>query len=247
MKVDLPVPRSALAIGAHPDDVEFECGATLAKWASAGTTVSLLVCTDGRKGTWDAEADVEALVELRQAEQHEAARRLGAAGQVRFAGQVDGELDTGPGGGRALRGAVARVIRELTPEVVLAHDPWRRWRMHPDHRAAGFVAVDAVVAARDPHYHPEHGLAAHRPEALLLFECEEPDHLESVDRAHLDAKVHALLAHVSQFETTMGIADPDDAAQRSAFAERLIAEARDHGRRGGVRFGEAFRLLDPAS
>ncbi len=247
MNVDLAVPDSALAIGAHPDDIEFECGATLAKWAAAGATVHLLVCTDGRKGTWDPDADIEALIALRRHEQHEAARRLGATGEVRFGGQVDGELDMGADAGLELRGALARVIRELTPAVVLAHDPWRRWRMHPDHRAAGFVAVDAVVAARDPHYHPEHGIAAHRPEALLLFECEEPDHLESVDSAHLDAKVDALLAHRSQFVTTMGITDPDDEDQRAAFAQRIAAEARDQGWRGGVRFGEAFKLLDPAS
>jgi len=257
MNVDLPVPRSALAIGAHPDDIEFECGATLAKWAASGATVHLLICTDGRKGTWDHEADIAALIEQRQAEQQEAARRLGAAGQVRFLGQVDGELDMGsdaglvsPGqalSGLALRGEVARIIRELTPQVVLAHDPWRRWRMHPDHRAAGFLAVDAVVAARDPHYYPEHGLAAHRPEALLLFECEEPDHLESAEKAHVEAKTHALLAHRSQFVTTMAIDDADDGTQLAAFEQRMLDEARDQGRRGGVGLGEAFRLLDPAS
>ena len=75
----------------------------------------------------------------------------------------------------------------------------------PDHRAAGFLACDAVVAARDPHFFPEHGLAHHRPDAMLLFECEEPDHAEDVT-GHEAAKVAALLAHVSQFETTMRIA-----------------------------------------
>jgi len=49
--VDLPVPSSALAIGAHPDDVEFGAGGTLAKWAAAGCVVHHLVCTDGSKGT----------------------------------------------------------------------------------------------------------------------------------------------------------------------------------------------------
>ena len=158
MRVDLDVPKSALAIGAHPDDIEFECGATLAKWAEAGTIVHLLVCTDGRKGTWDIDADTDALVARRQVEQREAARRLGATGEVRFLDQVDGELDMGPDSGLELRGEVARIIRELTPTVVLTHDPWRRWRMHPDHRNAGWVGVDAVVAARDPHYFREHDI-----------------------------------------------------------------------------------------
>ena len=62
VRVDLPVPERVLAIGAHPDDIEFGCGATLAKWAAAGAAVTLCVCTDGSKGTWDGAADLDALV-----------------------------------------------------------------------------------------------------------------------------------------------------------------------------------------
>lgn len=243
MRVDLPTPGSALAIAAHPDDAEFGCGATLAKWSAAGATCHLLVCTDGRKGTWDVDADVEALVRRRQEEQREAARRLGAVGEVRFLEVEDGELDHGI----ARRSAVARLIRELKPDVVLGHDPWRRWRMHPDHRAAGFLTVDAVVAARDPHYHRDHGLAHHRPSHLLLFECEEPDHCEQVGDLHLEAKVSALLAHESQFETTMKVDADDDGSQADDFRRRTREIARRHGRRAGVPLAESFRLLDPAS
>lgn len=243
MRVDLPTPSSALAIAAHPDDIEFGCGATLAKWSAAGATCHLLVCTDGRKGTWDVDADIDALIRRRQDEQREAARRLGATGEVRFLGVEDGELDHGVD----RRGAVARVIRELTPDIVLGHDPWRRWRMHPDHRAAGFLTVDAVVAARDPHYHREHGVPHHRPAHLLLFETEEPNLVESVGESHVEAKVRALLAHESQFETTMVIDDDDDGTQAAAFRGRTREGAARHGRLGGVALGEAFRLLDPAS
>ena len=91
------------------------------------------------------------------------------------------------------------------------------------------------------------GLAHHRPSALLLFECEEPDHVEQIERVHLDAKVQALLAHESQFETTMVIDADDDGTQAAAFGERTLREARDHARAGGVPLGEAFRLMDPSS
>ena len=93
---ELSVPRSALAIGAHPDDVEFGCGGTLAKWAAAGCVVHHLVCTDGSKGTWNPDADTAALAQQRQLEQRAAARRLGAAnaGEVVFLEYVDGELDS---------------------------------------------------------------------------------------------------------------------------------------------------------
>ncbi len=247
MRVDLPTPTRALAIGAHPDDIEFECGGTLTKWAAAGCVVSFLVATDGSKGTWDIGADPASLITRRQAEQNEAARRLGAIGEVRFLDQTDGELDMGDVSGLDLRGQVARIIRELRPDVVLGHDPWRRWRLHPDHRAAGWVTVDAVVAARDPHYFPEHGLPHHRPDSLLLFECEEPDIVESLSNTHVQAKIDALLAHESQFETTMVIDTDDDGSQAADFAKRVVAEARDHGRLAGVGLGEAFRLIDPSS
>ena len=78
MGLNLPVPASALAIGAHPDDIEFGCGATLAKWAAAGCVVHHLVCTDGSKGTWDAGQDLAELTAVRQDEQRAAAKALGA-------------------------------------------------------------------------------------------------------------------------------------------------------------------------
>lgn len=246
MRVDLPTPTSALAIGAHPDDIEFECGGALAKWGEAGAAIHLLVCTDGSKGTWDVDADTDVLVARRRAEQAEAAQRIAPGAQVHFLDAVDGELDNSV----ERRGQVARVVRLTTPDVVLGHDPWRRWRMHPDHRNAGWLTVDGVVAARDPHYHREHnaeGLAHHRPSALLLFESEEPDHVEAIESRHLDAKVAALMAHESQFETTMHIVDDASGEQAAAFRSRTLGEARDHGRLAGVGLGEAFRLMDPAS
>ena len=77
--VDLPVPERVLAIGAHPDDIEFGCGATLAKWSAAGSEIWLLVLTDGSKGTWDPNADPAELANLRVNEQVAAAAGLGAA------------------------------------------------------------------------------------------------------------------------------------------------------------------------
>ena len=237
MSSDLATPERALAIAAHPDDIEFGCGATFAKWAEQGCEVSLLICTDGSKGTWDVNSDTAALVARRQDEQREAARRLGATGQVRFLEQIDGELSAD----LATRSTVAKIIRELRPTVLLGHDPWKRWRIHPDHRAAGFLCTDGVVAARDPHFFPEHGVAHHRPDELLLFECEAPDHVESVAAHHVDSKVNALLAHESQFESTHEIAADDDGTSREQFRTGIEVDCRAAGRRLGVQFGEAFK------
>ena len=224
---ELEIPGSALAIGAHPDDVEFGAGGTLAKWAAAGCVVHHLVCTDGSKGTWDVNADLPALIARRQDEQRKAARRLAGpnAGQVRFLGVADGHLEDT----MELRSEMARVIRELQPEVVLGHDPWKRYRLHPDHRAAGFLTCDAVVAARDPHFFPDHGLEAHRPRSILLWEADEPNHVEDVS-ATLPAKLDALDAHESQFESTMkaaGHADLD--AFHDRITHRLAALGEPHG------------------
>lgn len=217
---DLETPDRALSISAHPDDTEFGCGGTLAKWAAAGCEVSLLVCTDGSKGTWDHTADPAVLVAARHEEQREAARRLGTTGEVIFLDITDGELEAD----LATRGLVASWIRRLKPDVLLGHDPWKRYRLHPDHRNAGLLAIEGFVAARDPHFFPEQNLDPHRPTELLLFEADEPNHVEGISR-HLDTKVTALEAHVSQFETTMGIADDVDGAQAAAFRERIRREA----------------------
>src|SRR6185436_7240447 len=96
MSSDAPLaaPRRALAIGAHPDDVEFGAGGTLARWAGSGTEVHLLVLTDGSKGTWDADDDLARLVTTRIDEARDAAATLARA-TVHFGGFVDGELDSG--------------------------------------------------------------------------------------------------------------------------------------------------------
>jgi LmbE family N-acetylglucosaminyl deacetylase len=229
---EVVLPSRVLAIGAHPDDIEFGCGATLAQWARAGVHVELAVLTDGSKGTWDPASDLGALVATRQAEQWAAARTLGAA-DVHFVGEVDGEL-------AADRGTTERVcalVRAARPDVVLGHDPWKRYRLHPDHRRAGELVIDGIVAARDPHFFPGAG-TPHRPSRLLLFEAQDVDHVEAVDDVAVDAKVGALLCHHSQWRSTMGIEEdsPDAGAQRASFAARVRGEIADIG-------GEAFKLI----
>ena len=236
---DLPTPARALAIGAHPDDIEFGAGATLAKWAADGCELFHLVCTDGSKGSWDPDEDQARLVALRQEEQRAASRALGGTGECIFLGWPDGELESG----LRQRWEVAYWIRKCRPDVVLGHDPWRRYRLHPDHRNAGFLATDGIVAARDPHFFPEQAIPHHRPDVLLLWEAEEPDHVELVTDAAADAKLRALLAHESQFRSTMFIEDASSDAQVQEFAERTRAKLADHGRLAGASLGEAFKVM----
>lgn len=233
--IDIDTPDVALAIGAHPDDIEFGCGGTLAKWAAAGCLVHHLVFTDGSKGTWNPQADIPALVAIRREEQREAARRLGARGEVVFFDQVDGDLEAT----RELRSRLAREIRRLKPTVVLGHDPWKRYRLHPDHRMAGFLTCDAIVAARDPHFFPEHEIPHHRPSELLLWEADTPDHAEDIAMA-LEVKISALLAHASQFESTMKAVDPSELESFAARVRKRVAELGSRVSRPGA---ELFKRI----
>ena len=162
----------------------------------------MLIVTDGSKGTWDPDIDPVELVRSRQAEQAKAADALGATGEIVMLGHTDGELVNT----LELREQIALWIRRLRPDVVLSHDPWKRYMLHPDHRATGMGAVDAIVAARDHLFFTHQltgGLDKHRPDALLLWAADEPDHWEDISET-FEAKVAALLCHSSQSETTMG-------------------------------------------
>jgi LmbE family N-acetylglucosaminyl deacetylase len=273
--VDQPVPSSALAIGAHPDDIEFGCGATLAKWASSGCRVHHLILTDGSKGSWDPNADLGALVTTREAECRAAAAVIdgpvsgtgvvdgdGVSDRVLYLRRVDGELVNDVDGRRD----VARIIRQLRPSVLVGHDPWRRYRLHPDHRAAGFLMLDALVAARDPHFFPELGLEPHRPDSLLLFEADLPNHVEDASGFE-SQKVEALLCHRSQFASTMGIPDDDEPVRATgaaggaaragagagaehpvvdgyaAFAAKVRHQLMVHGSLADLPSGEAFHRI----
>lgn len=247
--LDLPVPARALAIGAHPDDIEFGCGATLAKWAASGCDVFLLVCTDGSKGTWDPATDPADLVARRRSEQRAAARALGAAQDVTFLGWPDGELEASV----RQRFEVAAWIRRRRPDVVLGHDPWKRYRLHPDHRNAGWLVADGIVAARDPLFFPELDALCHRPQTLLLFEPDEVNHVESVD-GFVDTKLSALLEHHSQFRSTMGISsvqpaagtapDGGDDPEVAEFRDGIHRRLAEHGALAGVPLGEAFHRVE---
>ena len=235
---DLPAPARALAIGAHPDDVEFGCGGTLAKWAAAGCEISHLICTDGSKGSWDPDDDPATLVASRQVEQRAASVALGGKGDVVFLGWRDGELESG----LRQRSDVCYWIRRLKPDVVLGHDPWKRYRLHPDHHHAGKLAVEGIVAARDPHFFPEQGEAPHRPSHLLLWEADAYDHVEDIG-AGLDAKVAALLEHRSQYRTTMDIDDPSSEEQAERFRDKIRRRHAEAGEADGIAYAERFKLI----
>lgn len=234
----LAIPGRALAIGAHPDDIEFGCGGTLAGWVAAGCEVMMAIVTDGSKGSWDPTADPAKLSARRFEEQRAAADALGAATVVRL-DYVDGELEYS----MELRRRICEQIRLTKPDVLLSHDPWQRYQVHPDHRATGLGAVDGMVAARDPLFFPDMELAPHRPDAMLLWSADAPDYWQDIGGT-IDIKIEALLCHSSQGETTMGNAHSGGEA-RTAFEDRIRDWAARSGEPAGMDLAEAFKRLRP--
>ena len=218
-----------LVVGAHPDDTEFGAGGTIAVFRRHGQEVHYVVCTDGSKGTKDREIAGEALMARREAEQRAAADSLGVA-SITFLRQVDGELEVT----LENRQALARVIRQVRPRVLITHDPWRHYQLHPDHRAAGFLSTDAFVAARDHLYAPtlwyEEHLEPYDVPEIWFYAPAEVDLFVDIGEV-IEQKIAAIRCHVSQ------VRDPE------GLAERMRARAAEVGARHGVEAAEEFKRL----
>ena len=226
-----------LGVFAHPDDAEIGAGGTMAKWASQGREVHLLILTNGNKGSQVVGQDPEELARLRSEETVAAGRALGIK-EVRVLDTNDGELENTHG----VRAAVARRIREIRPQVVLSCDPttWflgNRYLNHADHRAAGAIACDSVFpGAGNPQFFADQiaeGLEAWDVPQLWLSWSTEPNHHEDVT-GFLRTKIDALAAHESQVQGDM----------LGFFEEWLPLDAAEAGKLIGVEHAESFRRLD---
>jgi LmbE family N-acetylglucosaminyl deacetylase len=225
------LPRRAMAIFAHPDDVDFGCSGTIALWTKQGVHATYCLITSGNKGTHDAQMTPERIAAIREKEQQEAGRRAGASEFV-FLRHDDGETEVS----MALRGEVCEQIRIHKPDLVFCPDPWRVYQMHPDHRVAGWAALDGVIAARDHLFFPEqlvNGLVHHRVSRILMFGTADPNLWFDISST-MKAKIHALEAHESQVK---------DFKQ---LAERMHAFAAATGKAWGLEKAEAFRYLELA-
>jgi len=229
---DLPDATRVLIVGAHPDDPDFFCGGTVARWTAAGATVAYVVVTSGDKGMPDPSLDPVAFSRLREAEQEAAARALGVI-DVTFLRLTDGEVfDT-----LELRARLTAEIRRFRPDLIVTHDPLtRRYRQHPDHRAVGAATLAAAFpACRLATFFPEQvaaGLAPHVVGRALLFGSDQPDTF--VDIAPVfDRKIAALEQHASQASAFPG-----------GLHTRVRQWAEDAGRPAGLALAEAFLSVD---
>jgi LmbE family N-acetylglucosaminyl deacetylase len=230
----LPTPERVLVVAAHPDDIEFGAGATIARWVGEGSAVRYLVVTRGEKGSDDADADTAQLAATREREQRAAATELGVDG-VDFLDEPDGQVVAT----LALRERITWAIRSFRPEAVMTHDPTvlfvnNEWVNHPDHRAVGEATVDAVFpTARDPlnfREHLEAGVGPWKVAELYLWSTNEANQIVDVG-ATLDRKVAALEHHATQFRSF------DD------IARWVRQRSEELGERAGYRAAEGFRRV----
>lgn len=230
-----------LVVAAHPDDIDFGCAGTVATWTAAGVSVAYCVVTDGDAGGFDPDVPREDIPRIRRDEQCVAAEAVGVT-DVTFLGYPDGRLTSSV----ELRRDLARVIRRFRPRRVVLQSPERNWdsvyASHPDHRAAGTAAFDAVYPdARNPFAHPEllrdEGLEAHVvPEVWVMGVGERANRWVDVTDAFPE-KVAALRAHESQMVNM----DDLESFLRGWMGATARAGALPEGR-----LAEAFRAVSTA-
>jgi LmbE family N-acetylglucosaminyl deacetylase len=189
-------PAQVMVVTPHPDDAEYGVAGTVARWAREGKDIIYVVCTNGDKGTSDANLKPEELTRIREQEQLAAAKLLGVR-EVLFLRHPDQGLeDTSE-----FRKEIVRLIRMYQPEIVVTADPYRRYIWHRDHRITGQVTLDAIFPyARDHLAYPdllEQDLHPHRVKEVLLWASEDPNYRSDItDTFYL--KIAALRCHKSQ-------------------------------------------------
>ncbi|MDB5169835.1 MAG: LmbE family protein [Candidatus Saccharibacteria bacterium] len=229
-------PKIVLGIAAHPDDLDFGAGGTLAAFAKQGAEVHYLQLTDGGKGSSDPNMTSAEIIKIRQNEQQAACQAIGGT-SVHFLNHPDGELEVT----MALKEEIVKVIRTIKPDVVITTDPTMVYDAeygiinHSDHRAAGQAALDAVYPlARDhlalPKLYAE-GYQPHKVKTVLMTNFTGHNFFVDITDS-LETKFAAVKAHASQIQ------DYD------RLKQLFTGMAEKHGQAAGCQYAEGFVRLD---
>lgn len=234
MTIDNGRAKRVLGVFAHPDDPEFFCGGTFARWAAEGAEITFVLATSGDKGSADPEMTHERLAAIREVEERNAASVLGVK-EVVFLRYPDGELVPN----LDLRCDITRQIRQYKPDIVVTCDPTVFWSgdralNHPDHRAIGEATLDAVYpTARDRLNFIQlerEGLEPHKTKQLFICGTYSPNvKIDVTD--HVETKILALREHKSQIADMEAMAE----RQRGNRDPEMLSE---YGR-----YSESFRVI----
>ena len=222
-----------MVISPHPDDVDFGCSGTIARWSREGMDITYVICTSGDKGA-DLPMSAESIAAIREKEQVAAAEIVGVR-KVVFLRLKDGELENN----REFRKTLVRVLRQYRPDVVLSMDPANVsfenvYVSHADHRAAALAAFDAIYpAARNRNFFPElleEGLMPHAVNRIYFFGTADPNTWIDISET-IETKIEALRAHKSQMEEFEDLSG-------------WVKERFGHfGKKKGFAYAETFRHL----
>jgi LmbE family N-acetylglucosaminyl deacetylase len=235
--VDAPKPERALVVTAHPDDVDFGAGGTIAQWTRSGIEVTYCIITDGDAGGFDPDIPRSEIPRIRRDEQIAAAAVLGVS-DVRYLGYRDGYLTAS----HDVRRDISRVIRQVRPERMLIQSPERNWERipasHPDHLAAGEAAIFAIYPdARNPFAHTalldDEGLEAWTVHDVWVMGAPTSNTYVDVS-AEIDLKLAAILEHSSQ------VANPEEMSERVRGWLETIAQ--EGGLEDGT-YAECFNVV----
>ena len=219
-----------MVVAAHPDDLETGCGGTVALMVRRGVEAVLLLGTAGDIGTHDPAMTREELAATRRKETMAAAKALGLK-DVIFLGRRDGELVAD----LALRAEVALAYRRYQPDTVITFDPHWAGQAHPDHTAAGRVAVDAYMVSKMELYHPEQlvdGVKVADIKRFFFFGGSDRGGEIVIDISPAwETKVAATKAHESQF------------GQREEALEWLAKWNHEIGECCGLEYAESFSTM----
>lgn len=229
--------KTILAIGAHPDDMDFGASGSIAKWVEEGATAYYIIATDGSKGSSDPTMTSERLIKIRQEEQREAGKILGLS-DIFFLNHPDTELTAD----KTLKEEIVRIIRTVKPTTIITMDPTFYYSAatepgfinHTDHRNIGLAVMDAVFPmARDrltfPHHEAE-GLEPWKVQELLFVNFTTPEYLVDISST-FTKKVEALRAHTSQFD------DFDE------VLKRITQRSETFGKSKGYKHAENFTRI----
>ncbi len=234
--VDSEVER-ILVVTAHPDDLDFGAGGTIAQWTAKGITVSYCICTNGDQGGVDPSISRDEMKRIRRQEQTNAGKVFGVT-DIHFLDYRDGWLVPTI----ELRKDIVRVIRKVRPQRMLIQSPERNWNRlgasHPDHLAAGEAAIQAIYPdsgnrfAFEDLLHDEHLEPWEIKEAWVMMAEGNDHHVDITDTFAL--KMQALAAHASQTSHMAG------------FEERIREWGTRNGSSVGLtdgRLAETFKIV----
>ena len=230
----MPPKLDIMAFGAHPDDVELSCGATVIKHVALGKTVGVVDLTKGELGT-------RGTAEIREQEAAAAAKLMGFEVRENL-GLPDGFLENS----KDQQMTVLSMIRKYRPDIVLANAVQDR---HPDHgKAASLVRDSCFLSGLVKLETSWEGKAqeAWRPKAVYHYTQENymmPDLVVDVSE-HFDAKMEAVRAYKSQFYDPDS-SDPETKISGENYLDFVEARARDLGNKIGVKYAEGFTSIRP--